>query len=46
MPLTKFQWTVYVDGQLFDIMTDAQVEELLDVVNIVRIDSERGLILF
>lgn len=44
--LTRFQWTVYVDGRLFDIMTDAQVEELLDVFNIVRIDSERGLILF
>jgi hypothetical protein len=44
--LTKFKWTVYVNGELFDIMTDRDVEHLVQVYKVTEIDTERGLIVF
>ena len=44
--LTKFRWTVYIDGVLFDIMTDSEVEELIQQFDVKVIDSDTGLIEF
>lgn len=44
--LTKYRWTVYICGKLWDIMTDEEVEDLIEVYKISRIDSERGLVEF
>lgn len=39
-------WTVYVDGKLFDLMTDEEVEGMIATYKIVRIDSWWGVIEF
>ncbi len=44
--LTKYTWTVYVCGQLYDIMTNEQVEELIGVWRVGRIDSASGVVEF
>lgn len=43
---TKFLWTVYIGGRLFDLLTDSEVEEIIQVWKVVLIDSKRGLIEF
>ncbi len=44
--LTKYTWTVYVDGDLFDVMTDQEVEDLIGNWKVKNIDAELGLIEF
>lgn len=44
--LTKFRWTVYIDGVLFDVMTDSEVEELIQQFDVKVINSDIGLIEF
>ena len=44
--LTKFRWTVYLNGALFDVMTDSEVEELIQLYDVKHIDSTIGLIEF
>ena len=44
--LTKFRWTVYIGGRLYDIMTDEEVEELIQIWRVILIDTNRGLIEF
>lgn len=44
--LTKYAWTVYMDGRIFDIMTNEEVEEVLSVWKVHKIDTERGVIEF
>lgn len=39
-------WTVYVGGELFDLMTDTEVEELLEKWKVIRINSAFGVIEF
>lgn len=43
---TKFRWTVYLNGELFDVMTDSDVEKLIEVYVVKHIDSTIGLIEF
>jgi hypothetical protein len=43
---TKYKWTVYLAGDLLDIMTDKEVEYLVCTWKIHRIDTERGVIEF
>lgn len=43
---TKLKWTVYVGGRLLDVMTDEQVEEMVQIWKVVLIDARRGLIEF
>ena len=43
---TKLLWTVYISGTLFDLLTDSEVEELIQVYKIILIDSRRGIIEF
>ena len=44
--LTKYTWTVYVGGQLFDIMTDDEVDGVLSTWIVTKIDKDRGVIEF
>lgn len=44
--LTKFRWTVYLNGALFDVMTDDQVSVLIDSYRVIRIDAVLGVIEF
>ncbi len=44
--LTKYPWTIYVNGELFDIMTDQEVEDVISEWKVVRIDTELGVIEF
>jgi len=44
--LTKYTWTVYVNDELVDIMTDQEVEVLIGNWKVKRIDAELGLIEF
>jgi hypothetical protein len=44
--LIKLEWTVYIGGKLFDLMTDEQVEELIQTYKVILIDAKRGLIEF
>ncbi len=39
-------WTVYVQGELFDLMTNDEVEELIGAWAVKRIDSARAVIEF
>lgn len=43
---TKYNWTVYVDGELFDILTDDEAEDLVAAWKVKRIDATRGVIEF
>jgi|KBSSwiStaDraftv2_1062776.scaffolds.fasta_scaffold11980_4 hypothetical protein len=44
--LTEYTWTVYVGGELYDIMTDEEVEGLISYLKITRIRSACGVIEF
>jgi hypothetical protein len=43
---TNLKWTVYMHGKLFDVMTDDQVVELIQVYRVILIDAKRGIIEF
>ena len=43
---TKFRWTVYIGDVLFDVMTDAEVSDLVTFWKVEEIDAEVGLIRF
>ena len=46
MSLTKYAWTVYMNGELFDVMTNEEVEEIVGAWKVLRIDTEHGVIEF
>jgi hypothetical protein len=39
-------WTIYVNGELFDLMTNDEAEDLIASWKVSKIDSERGVIEF
>ena len=44
--MTKYVWTVYQDGELFDIMTDAEVAELMRTFKTVMVDLVAKVVRF
>lgn len=44
--MTKYTWTVYRSGELFDLMTDAEVAELMRVYDYVMIDLRAKVVEF
>ncbi len=44
--LTKFKWTVYINGDLYDVMTDEEVDELMKVYKATKVDAIVGVIEF
>lgn len=44
--MTVLIWTVYVKGELFDLMTDDEVRELISAWDVKRIDCEHSVVEF
>lgn len=42
--MTKYEWTVYCDGEVVDIATDAEVAELFRIFKSVVMIPSRGLV--
>lgn len=41
---TMYPWTVYCDGEVIDIYTDQEAEELLGIFQTVYVKFETGII--